>query len=187
MHFSSIWGPYATYHDGTYYIVYTNVNQTRVPYKDVDNYIVTAKDIHGPWSKPVYVNSSGFDPSIFFDDDGKAYFLNEIWDYRMETHNKSCGIVMQQIDPGSFDLIGEPKKLFDGTVPAKTEAPQIDKHGDYYYLFTAEGGTGINHQETVARSKEIWGPYEVDPGTPLITSKGHPELPLQQSGHSSLI
>lgn len=94
---------------------------------------------------------------------------------------------MQQIDPGSFDLIGEPKKLFDGTVPAKTEAPQIYKHGDYYYLFTAEGGTGINHQETVARSKEIWGPYEVDLGTPLITSKGHPELPLQQSGHSRLI
>lgn len=183
----SIWGPYATYHNGTYYIVYTNVNQTRVPYKDVDNYIVTAKDIHGPWSKPVYINSSGFDPSIFFDDDGKAYFLNEIWDYRMETHNKSCGIVMQQIDPVSFDLIGEPKKLFDGTAPAKTEAPQIYKHGGYYCLFTAEGGTGINHQETIARSKTIWGPYEVDPDTPLITSKGHPELPLQQSGHASLI
>lgn len=183
----SIWGPFASYHDGRYYIVYTNVNATRVPYKDVDNYIVSAPDIHGPWSKPVYVNSSGFDPSIFFDDDGKAYFLNTLWDYRMSTHNKSCGIVMQEIDPVSFELIGEPRKIFDGTAPRKTEAPQIYKHNGYYYLLTAEGGTELNHQETVARSKNIWGPYEVDPQTPLVTSKGHPELKLQSAGHASLM
>ena len=49
----SIWGPFASYHNGKYYIVYTNVNATKVPYKDADNYIVTADDIHGPWSEPV--------------------------------------------------------------------------------------------------------------------------------------
>lgn len=182
----SIWAPFATYHDGKYYLVYTNVNSTRVPYKDVDNYVVTADDIHGPWSKPIYINSSGFDPSIFFDN-GKAYFMNVLWDYRMQTHNKSCGIVMQEIDPVSFALMGKPRKLFDGTSARKTEAPQIYKHGDYYYLLTAEGGTGLNHQETVARSKDIWGPYKVDPKTPLITSKGHPEITLQSAGHASLM
>lgn len=183
----SIWAPFASYHNGKYYMIYTNVRQTRIPYKDVDNYIVVADDIHGPWSDPIYVNSSGFDPSIFFDDDGKAYFMNALWDYRMTTHNKSCGIVMQEIDPVSFDLIGEPKKLFDGTAPAKTEAPQIYKHDGYYYLLTAEGGTGPDHQETVARAKNVWGPYEVDPQTPLITSKGHEEITLQAAGHASLV
>lgn len=182
----SIWAPFATYHNGKYYLVYTNVNSTRVPYKDVDNYIVTANDIHGPWSKPVYINSSGFDPLIFFDGK-KAYFLNVLWDYRMETHNKSCGIEMQEIDPVSFSLIGKPKKIFDGTSARKTEAPQIYKHNGYYYLMTAEGGTGLEHQETVARSTNIWGPYEVDPNTPLITSKNHPELKLQSAGHASLM
>lgn len=182
----SIWAPFATYHNGKYYLVYTNVNSTRVPYKDVSNYIVTADDIHGPWSKPVYINGSGFDPSIFFDD-GKAYFMNVLWDYRMSTHNKSCGIEMQEMDPVSFELIGKPQKLFDGTDARKTEAPQIYKHGDYYYLLTAEGGTGLHHQETVARSKNVWGPYEVDPNTPLITSKDHPELELQSAGHASLV
>ncbi|MBB1069584.1 glycoside hydrolase family 43 protein [Limosilactobacillus sp. RRLNB_1_1] len=182
----SIWAPFATYHNGKYYVVYTNVNSTRVPYKDVDNYIVSANDIHGPWSKPVYINSSGFDPSIFFDGK-KAYFLNVLWDYRMETHNKSCGIEMQEIDPVSFSLIGKPKKIFDGTSARKTEAPQIYKHNGYYYLMTAEGGTGLEHQETVARSTNIWGPYEVDPNTPLITSKDHPELKLQSAGHASLM
>lgn len=183
----SIWGPFATYHNGKYYIVYTNVNSTRVPYKDVNNYIVCADNIHGPWSEPVYVNSSGFDPSIFFDDDGKAYFLNELWDYRLDTHNKSCGIIMQEIDPVSWQLIGTAKKIFDGTEARKTEAPQIYKRNGWYYLLTAEGGTELGHQETVARSKNIWGPYEVAPNTPLITSKGHPELSLQSSGHGSLM
>lgn len=183
----SIWGPFATYHAGRYYIVFTNVNATRVPYKDVDNFIITATDIHGPWSKPVYVNSSGFDPSIFFDDDGRAYFLNTLWDYRLSTHNKSCGIVMQELDPVSFELIGTPRRIFAGTAARKTEAPQIYKRNGYYYLLTAEGGTGLNHQETVARSKNIWGPYEVDPQTPLITSAGHPELTLQAAGHASLM
>lgn len=182
----SIWGPYASYHEGKYYIVYTNVNATKVPYKDCDNYIVTADDIHGPWSKPVYINSSGFDPSIFFDDDGQAYFLNEIWDYRLSTHNKSDGIVAQKIDLKTLTLQGQPKKIFAGTAARKTEAPQIYKHNGYYYLLCAEGGTEAGHQETVARSKSVWGPYEVDPQNPMLTSKNDPILPLQCAGHSSL-
>lgn len=183
----SIWGPFATYHNGKYYVVYTNTNSTTVPYKDVDNYIIWADNIHGPWSQPTYINSSGFDPSIFFDTDGKAYFLNEIWDYRIPSRNKSCGIVMQEIDPISFCLLGRPKLIFKGTEAKKTEAPQIYKHGNFYYLLVAEGGTEQNHQETVARSKNVWGPYEVDPQTPLITAKDSKESVLQSTGHSSLV
>ncbi|MBT1165497.1 glycoside hydrolase family 43 protein [Bifidobacterium simiarum] len=183
----SIWGPYAAYHNGRYYVVYTNVNSTKVPYKDCDNYIVTAERLEGPWSDPVYVNSSGFDPSLFFDDDGKAYFLNEIWDYRLGTHNKSAGVVMQRIDPETLALIGEPKVIFRGTDARKTEAPQIVKRSGYYYLLTAEGGTEAGHQETVARSRNIWGPYEVDPDTPLITAADDRSLPLQCAGHASLV
>lgn len=183
----SIWGPHASYHEGKFYIVYTNVNATRIPYKDCDNYVITASDIHGPWSQPVYINSSGFDPSIFVDDDGQAYFLNEIWDYRLATHNKSAGIVAQQLDLKTLKLQGDPRVIFDGTAARKTEAPQIYKHDGYYYLLCAEGGTEAGHQETVARSRSVWGPYEVDPQNPVLTSADDPILPLQCAGHASLM
>ena len=183
----SVWGPFATWRNGTYYVAYTNMRSTRVPYKDCDNYVITAPSLRGPWSEPTYINSSGFDPSLFFDDDGRAYFLNAIWDYRLETHNKSAGIVMQEIDPQSLELVGEARVIFPGTDARKTEAPQIYKHNGWYYLLTAEGGTEAGHQETVARSRDVWGPYEADPDTPLITAADDPSLPLQCAGHASLV
>ncbi|WP_203650317.1 glycoside hydrolase family 43 protein [Secundilactobacillus yichangensis] len=183
----SIWAPFAAYHDGKYYVVYTDVKSTRVPYKDVNNYIITADSIDGPWSKPYYINSSGFDPSVFFDDDGKLYFLNEYWDYRLKTHNKSAGILIQELEPKSLTLKGDPQILFNGTAAKKTEAPEIYKHNGYYYLLTAEGGTESGHQETIARSKSIFGPYELDPKNPMLTSKDNPKLTLQNAGHASLV
>lgn len=183
----SIWAPFATYHNGKYFVVFTDVKSTRVPYKDVNNYIITSDSITGPWSQPKYVNSSGFDPSIFFDDDGKVYFLNEYWDYRLKTHNKSAGIVMQQINPVSLELLGQPQIIFNGTKAQKTEAPEIYKHNGFYYLLTAEGGTEKGHMETVARSKNINGPYEVDPQNPMLTAKDNTDLLLQCSGHASIV
>ncbi|BAP84752.1 glycosyl hydrolase family 43 [Paucilactobacillus hokkaidonensis JCM 18461] len=183
----SIWAPFAAYHNGKYYVIYTDVKSTRVPFKDVNNYIITSDSIMGPWSKPKYINSSGFDPSIFFDDDNKAYFLNEYWDYRLETHNKSAGIVIQQLDPTSLDLLDQSKILFNGTSARKTEAPEIYKHNGYYYLLTAEGGTEAGHMVTVARSKNINGPYEVDPKNPMLTAKDDASLLLQCSGHASIV
>lgn len=183
----SIWAPFAAYHQGTYYVTYTDVKSTRVPYKDVNNYIITAQSIEGPWSKPKYINSSGFDPSIFFDDDNKCYFLNEYWDYRLHTHNKSAGILIQELNPRTLTLIDQPKILFKGTVAQKTEAPQIYKHNHYYYLLTAEGGTEANHMVTVARAKQIMGPYQIDPQNPMLTAKDNPNLTLQCAGHASLV
>ncbi|NMM62718.1 glycoside hydrolase family 43 protein [Clostridium sp. P21] len=183
----SIWAPHLSYSDDTFYLVYTDVKTTKVPFKDVNNYLITAKDIKGPWSKPLYLNSSGFDPALFHDTNEKKWLVNEIWDYRLATHNRSCGIVLQEFDDEKKELIGKVYKIFNGTKYQKTEAPQIYKHGDYYYLLTAEGGTEEGHMVTVARSKCITGPYEVDPKNPMLTSRDNSELPLQCSGHASLV
>ena len=42
------------------------------------NFVVTAKNPAGPWSDPVWLPElvGGIDPSLFFDDDGRAYVLN---------------------------------------------------------------------------------------------------------------
>ncbi|NMN00323.1 glycosyl hydrolase, family 43 [Bifidobacterium sp. DSM 109958] len=182
-----IWAPMMTWHDGLYYLIYTDVATTQRPFADAANYIVTAPDIRGPWSEPVYVNGSGFDPSIFFDDDGAMYVVNELWDYRVATHNKSAGVVLQQVDARTFAPIGEPRRIFDGTAAAKTEAPHIVRHDGWYYLITAEGGTGSGHQVTVCRSRGVWGPYEVDPANPMLTSADDPSLELQCAGHGSVV
>ncbi|MGX1265561.1 xylan 1,4-beta-xylosidase [Rossellomorea marisflavi] len=183
----SIWAPQISYSDGLYYLVYTDVKSTRRPFKDSHNYVITAPDLSGPWSDPVYLNSSGFDPSLFHDDDGKTWLLNEIWDYRMTTGNKSAGIVLQEYDRTRQVLTGPVHKVFDGTELAKTEAPHLYRHNGYYYLITAEGGTGSGHAITVCRSRAITGPYEVDPKYPMLTARDKPESPLQCAGHGSII
>ncbi|MGH1804149.1 glycoside hydrolase family 43 protein [Enterococcus gallinarum] len=183
----SIWAPQISYSEGTFYCVYTNVRNTTRPFKDCHNYLILADDIHGPWSQPIYLNSSGFDPSLFHDRDGKKWLLNEIWDYRYTTPNKSAGIVMQELDLKEQQLSGPIYKLFSGTELAKTEAPHLYFHHGYYYLMTAEGGTGEDHAVTVCRSKEITGPYEIDPNYPLITAKGNTRSPFRCTGHGSLV
>lgn len=183
----SVWAPQLSYADGLFHLVYTDVKSTKRPFKDTHNYLITSPSIHGPWSEPIYINSSGFDPSLFHDEDGRKWLLNQIWDYRMTTGNKSDGIVMQEYDPKQQKLVGEVYKITDGTELAKTEAPHIYRYNDYYYLITAEGGTGRDHAVTIFRSKEITGPYEVDPDYPMLTAKDKPDSPLQCSGHASLI
>lgn len=67
------------------------------------------------------------------------------------------------------------------------EGPNLYRRADWYYLLTADGGTGYDHQVTVARSRTLTGPYERDPHGPLITARRHPDLPLQKAGHGSLV
>lgn len=183
----SIWAPQLSYHDDLFYLLYTDIKSTKRPFKDCHNYLMTAPSVEGPWSEPVYLNSSGFDPSLFHDRDGRKWLLNALWDYRILEGNKSSGIVMQEYDHAEQKLIGQPVKLFDCTPLKKTEAPHIYNRNGYYYLITAEGGTGSGHAVTVARSPELAGPYEVDPLNPMLTSRNNPELPLQCAGHGSLV
>lgn len=182
----SIWAPQISYDNGTFYCVFTNVHNTTRPFKDCRNYLMTAPSITGPWSKPEYLNSSGFDPSLFHDQDGRKWLLNALWDYRKATPNKSVGIVMQEYKENE-GLIGPITQIFTGTELAKTEAPHLYRHQDYYYLLTAEGGTGTGHSVTVCRSKGITGPYEVDPNYPMMTANGRSDSPFQCTGHGSLV
>ncbi|MCM3238504.1 glycoside hydrolase family 43 protein [Heyndrickxia oleronia] len=183
----SVWAPALSYYNGVFYLVYTDVKRSKYPFKDAHNYLITAPTIEGPWSEPIFLNSGNFDPSLFHDDDGRKWLLNVHWDYRIEGRNKSAGIAMQEYSPVQEKLIGPIYKIFDGTDLRKTEAPHIYKHHDDYYLMTAEGGTGKTHAVTVARSKKITGPYEVDPLNPMLTSAHNEKLYLQKAGHASLV
>lgn len=167
-----IWAPCLRYDGEYYYLVYTIVHGAReFLTMDVSNYIIKTKELCGIWDEPVYLNSSGFDPAIFIDDDKSKWILNMIWDYRkVNEGNPFGGIVLQQFDEVEKKLVGKPKMIFQGTKIGSTEGPQIFKRGGYYYLVCAEGGTGYYHAVTVARSTKIDGPYEVHPNNPVLTS-----------------
>lgn len=181
-----IWAPAISYDNGTYYLLYTDVKGRKGVYKDLYNYLVTADNMHGPWSEPIMLNGSGFDPYLFHDDDGTKWLLNMQWDFR-DGRSRFGGIVMQQYDPQERRLVGPVTTIYEGTDIGVTEGPQLFKRGGYYYLLVAEGGTGINHAATLARSKTIEGPYETDPAYPIMTTRGAPDYPLQNAGHGMLV
>lgn len=181
-----IWAPCLSFCDGVYYLIFTNVKNFHGIFKDTHNYLVTTTDIFsGEWSEPIYLNSSGFDPSLFHDDDGRKWLVNMRWDHRVEKNDFS-GILIQEYSPEKKGLIGEPRLIFKGTEVGATEAPHIYKLNGYYYLMVAEGGTMYNHGVQMARSKNLFGPYEVDP-QPLLTTRNNPERRYQRTGHASLI
>lgn len=181
-----VWAPCLSYDNGTFYLIYTDVKSLVGAYKDTHNYLITAKDIKGPWSSPVYLNSSGFDPSLFHDDDGRKWLVNMVWDHR-KGRNPFGGILMQEYSEEERKLVGPIHNIFKGSPIGLTEAPHLYKKDGWYYLMTAEGGTEFNHAVTMARSKSLFGPYEIDPKNPMLTSCDKPDLRLQRAGHASLV
>ncbi|GAB2553272.1 glycoside hydrolase family 43 protein [Gracilibacillus alcaliphilus] len=181
-----VWAPQLSYADGQFYLIYTDVKVVNGNWKDCHNYLSTATTIDGEWSDPIYLNSSGFDPSLFHDEDGKKYLVNMKWDSRVG-HHPFYGIVLQEYDHQQRQLVGKAEVIFKGTDVKLTEAPHLYKWNGYYYLLTAEGGTKFEHCATIARSRHLNGPYEVHPDNPLITSWPYPRNPLQKAGHASIV
>jgi xylan 1,4-beta-xylosidase len=180
-----IWAPCLSYDGKLFYLIFTNV-KARGIVKDTHNYLVTTDDILGEWSDPIYLNSTGYDPSLFHDDDGRKWLVNMVWDHR-KGHNPFSGIMLQEYSPTERHLIGPEFKIFSGTGLGRTEGPHLYKVNGYYYLLTAEGGTELKHAVTLARSKSLFGPYEVHPHNPVLTSWPDPTLPLQKAGHGDLV
>lgn len=174
-----VWAPDISWDGEYFWLIYTDVKTRTGGLFNTHNYLVKSKDIRGGWSEPVYLNSSGFDPSVFHDTDGKMYIVNMI--------NNFKGILVQEYDPVQERLVGEAKNVFPGTGRGYTEGPHIYHIGEYYYLLMAEGGTGYDHMVTMARAKSIWGPYEEDPGNPVLTSDMENPDALQRCGHADIV
>ncbi|KAI1101259.1 glycoside hydrolase family 43 protein [Jackrogersella minutella] len=181
-----VWAPCLTHDGDKFWLVYTDVKRKDGSLKDTHNYIINAPSIEGPWSDPVYANSSGFDPSLFHDDDGKKWFVNMLQDHRSRPRS-FAGIVLQEFDPSAGKLVGPKKNIFHGTDLDLVEGPHLYKRNGWYYLLTAEGGTAYEHACTFARSRDIGGPYEVHPQKHILTSKDAPSSALQRAGHGDIV
>ena len=190
-----VWAPCLTHADGLFHLIYTDVKRygrtsvggaSGASLRDFHNFLVTSPTIDGDWSDPVHLNSSGFDPSLFHDDDGRKYLINMLWDHRPSA-NRFGGIVLQEYDPAQQRLIGERRLIFKGTALGLTEAPHLYRRNGWYYLLTAEGGTGWGHAATLSRSRTLDGPYELHPDGPILTARDRPDSPLQRAGHADLV
>lgn len=180
-----VWAPNLSYSNGFFYLIYSDVKRFDGIWKDVHNYLVYTTRIDGDWSDPIPLNGSGFDPSLFHDDDGRIWLLNMLVDHRKGKF--FGGIILQEYSKEEKKLIGNVFHIFNGTSIGLTEGPFLFKRNNWYYLITAEGGTEYNHSVTVARSRNIKGPYEVHPSNPILTSSDNPNLYLQKAGHGSIV
>jgi xylan 1,4-beta-xylosidase len=190
-----VWAPCLSHDGARFYLVYTDVKRygrattggaSGASLRDFHNYLVTSESIDGPWSDPVHLNSSGFDPSLFHDSDGRKWLVNMLWDHR-PGQRRFGGIVLQEYDPAARRLVGERRLIFKGTRLGFTEAPHLYRRGAFYYLLTAEGGTGWNHAVTMARARTIEGPYELHPDVHILSARDRPDAPLQRAGHADLV
>ena len=176
-----------------FWLIYTDVKRFDGNFKDAHNYLVTAPAITGPWSDPIYLNSSGFDPSLFHDDDGRKWLLNMQWKHLTESvGGRPKRLRLRRhprpgIRPRARRLTGPIRNIFPGSPHGLVEGPHLFKRDGWYYLTTAEGGTGYDHAVTMARSRTLLGPYELHPDTFLLTSKDAPDAPLQRAGHGQIV
>ena len=179
---SGLYAPSIRYYDGTFYVVCTNVNQG-------GNFVVSAKDPKGPWSDPQFLGTDGIDPSLFFDNDKKAYYVGQR-PKKDEKYSGDCEIYVQEFDYENLQVKGEPVVLWDGALKQSfwAEGPRLYKMFGYYYLLIAEGGTRDYHSVTMARSKNVWGEYEPCMRNPILTHRHlGSDFPIYNVGHADLV
>lgn len=166
-----IYAPTIRYHEGTFYMITTNVGNG-------GNFLVTATDPQGPWSEPVWLEQQGIDPSLWFEN-GKCYMVS----------NPDNTIMLCEIDPATGKQLTPSRALWRGTGGRYPEGPHIYKKDGYYYLLISEGGTELAHRLTIARSRDIYGPYEANPANPLLTncSMAGQSMQIQGTGHGDFV
>jgi xylan 1,4-beta-xylosidase len=185
-----LFAPTISYHKGIYYIVCTLIDKG-------GNFVITATNPAGPWSNPVWLKDvDGIDPSLFFDEDDKAYLVynstppdnKSLWDGHRT-------IRMRSFDYQHLKTFGDEKLLVNGGTdiskkPVWIEGPHIYKINGWYYLLCAEGGTGYNHSEVVFRSKSLTTPFIPYEKNPILTQRHldpNRDNPITTVGHADLI
>ena len=186
-----IHAPSIRYHDGLFYIVTTNVYSPVDKSKPTEmvNFILTAKNPAGPWSDPYVIEGApGIDPDIFFDDNGKVWFVGT-HDTGNPNKNGIGEIWIQELDLDNWKLKGQRHSIWRGACGGCcVEGPHIYKQYGRYYLMVAEGGTSYNHAVMIASSKNIEGPYDSNPKNPILTSRHLSNNNwVHSTGHADLV
>ena len=185
-----IFAPSIRYHEGLFYVTCTLVDRG-------GNFVVTSRSAKGPWSDPVWLPQiGGIDPSLFFDDGGKAFLIyNSAAPDNRPLYDGHRTIRMHEFDPRRLNVTGTERILINGGTditkkPVWIEGPHIFRKNGFYYLIAAEGGTGDQHSEVVFRSRDIEGPYVSYEMNPILTQRNldpRREHPITSTGHADFV
>ena len=168
-----IYAPMLCYHEGEFFMTTTNVSHK-------GHLIVHTSDIYGEWSKPVWIDQGGIDPTLLFDGED-VYFASTSRDKEGRD-----GIFMCKIDPYTGEKLSESVCISHGCGGICPEGPHIYKLNGKYYLLLAEGGTEYGHMVTMQRADSPFGPYEPCPHNPILSHKDNPDGSIACTGHADL-
>ncbi|TCW60358.1 glycoside hydrolase family 43 protein [Treponema sp. J25] len=173
------WAPDISYYNGLFYIFVTlrlnEIQQDGSPSSLIRRQmVVTSPNPEGPYSYPRFIDVDGIDPSHFVDEDGKHYML------------LNPGVRIIPLTDDCSTVTGEIKTIWEGSGGRIPEGPHLFKKDGWYYILTAEGGTGYGHQIGSGRSRSLYGPYESNPHNPIL-KQNDPESPLQRCGHGKFV
>ncbi|KAL4905773.1 hypothetical protein BDW74DRAFT_177471 [Aspergillus multicolor] len=190
-----IYAPTLRYHERTktFYIVCTVLTGTTSMAASDDfqprNFILITTDIEDDksWSEPVFFDFHGIDPSLFFvdlEDGSTKVYAQGSW---MHGYNKTPATVIRQaeIDIATGELLSPWRDIWTGATGKVPEGPHIYHRDGWFYLLIAEGGTHARHKISMARARDIWGPYEGCSRNPLLTAEGS-DRTIQCVGHGDL-
>ncbi len=172
-----IWAPDISYADGRFWIfapLRLNGDGGRSHTVLRRQLVMHADKPEGPYSKPSCLEMDNIDPSHFVDEDGRHYLLS------------APGITITPLIDDCTAFAGETIQAWAGTGKKAPEGPHLLKKDGWYYAILAEGGTGFDHQISVARSRSIYGPYEPCPNNPILKQQD-PAAPLQRCGHAKFV
>ena len=183
-----IFAPAISFHKGMFYIVTTCVDCG-------GNFIISARRPEGPWSKPVWLDFEGIDPSLFVDRDGRGWIVNNGEPEGKPAYEGHRAIWIQEFDLAAKKMVGPRKVLVNGGVdfsakPIWIEGPHIFRKDGWYYMTAAEGGTAADHSQTIFRSRKVTGPYIPGPANPILTQRDLPPnrpFPVTATGHAGLV
>ena len=132
------------------------------------------------------------DVKLFFDKDGKVYLSTSL--HLNPSHGKGprAEVAVCEVDLKTGRSLTYPKTIRCSAVPGPlptAEGSHIFRKGEYYYLITAEGGTGELHQEWVCRSRDgVYGPWELGPqGTVNPMVYNGDDIHVRNTGHMDFV
>lgn len=160
------------HHNGKFYVISTNVTYGE---KEDGNFFVYTDNTDTGFSKPVFIDMPGIDPSFYFEGE-HAYY----------TGAANGKIIFAEIDLTTGKPLHEPVYLWEGTGGNDPEGPHLYKKDGWYYLLISEGGTEYGHMVTMARSRSITGPYESCPHNPVLSNRSH-STTIKATGHADLV
>lgn len=167
------YAPVIRYNKGTFYISCTNYGGEG----SQGAFYVSATNPAGPWSDPVWVGNWNVDPSMMFANDS-MYWISP---------DNQGSFMVGTMDPETESFIKPLTIVAAGLGGSSPEGPHMYKINEYYYLMSAEGGTGYEHREVIQRSKSPYGPFEASPYNPVASNRNAPENPFQAIGHADMI